>query len=234
MNNDNPLLAASNAVAPGGTTINGASESKPSVTSLFRAAQGENPAVTNKVYRESHEASKPTCTVKLITNSRIYGTRGSGGSRLAKSAIRLAIDTGVKSPSTFESSTLRCEHRVKPFTIPGDTPADAAVELLNTFEMKFGGKATTEFVKNMSAYKQSKTMELQKLGITTQTDGKPLFKDEATQAAYFKDMEAKSFSYYEVYLSVKPKGGRATRSKSFRAMSVEELRKLFPNYKFEI
>jgi hypothetical protein len=211
-----------------------ASPKKPSITSLYRAAQGDNPAVTNKVYRESHEVKeKPACTLKLITNSRIYGTRGSGGSRLAKSAIRLAIDTGVKSPSTFESSSLKSKPRVKT-NVVNDLPADKAVEILNNFESKFGSKATTEYRQNMLAYKQAKRDELTKLGISTSADGRPLFKDEASQAAYFNDMEALSFSYYEVYLSVQPKGGRATRSKSFRAMSVEELRILFPNYKFEI
>lgn len=229
----NDLLKATQAAMPQGTSSE-ASPKKPSITSMFRAAQGVNPAVTNKVYRESHEVKeKPTCTLKLITNSRIYGTRGSGGSRLAKSAIRLAIDTGVKSPSTFESSSLKSMPRVKT-SVVNDLPAEKAVEILNNFESKFGSKATTEFWQNMTAYKRAKQDELTKLGISTSADGRPLFKDEASQAAYFKDMEALSFSYYEVYLSVQPKGGRATRSKAFRAMSVEELRLLFPNYKFEI
>lgn len=199
----------------------------------YRSSPYENPAITNKAYRGSHEASKPQCTLKIITNSRIYGTRGSSGSTLAKSAIRLAIDTGVRTPCTFGSSSLRSLSRIKTIVL-NDMSANDAVLSLNDFERRLGGKVTDEFWDKMTAYKRAKHDILSQISISTNSEGRPLFKNDAQQASYFEQMQQLSFAYYEVYLSVQPKGGRATRSKSFRAMSLEELGIYIPEFTFEI
>lgn len=226
--NINPLTEAADALdAPK------AAQKKPPVRSLEPTDRRINPAVENRDYRESHLANKPNCEIKLVVNPRIYGTKGTGGSRLAKSAIRLAIDTGVNAPSTFEKSSLKSFNRVKTLVITSMS-AEEAVNYLDRFEHQYGGKATEGFLKLRNLYKTTKDRELLELGIKTDSAGRPLYKDEATQAAYWNKMKSLSFPYYEVYLSVKPEGGRATRSQSLRVKDFDDLRSLFPNIKFEI
>jgi len=227
-NKSNPLVDAANAIQASGSI-----DKKPLIRSLESVERRLNPAIENKDYRESHSADKPKCNVKIVINSRVYGIKGTGGSRLAKSAIRLAIDTGVQTPSTFVRNSVKSFPRIKTLVVK-QMSSEEAVEYLNDFEHKYGGKATEQFLKLRDLYKTTKTRELTELGIKTDSSGRPLYKDEASQAAYFNEMKSLSFPYYEVYLSVQPEGGRATRSQALRVKDLDELEKLFPKVKFEI
>lgn len=199
----------------------------------IRAAAGmADVATTNHIYREKHTEKPSKCAAKFVVNSRLYGTRGTGGSLLAKSAIRLAIDTGVKSPSTFERSSLRSLPRIKPI-IWNDLEPQEAVDELDTFEKKYGGKISEAYKNKMLAYRREKQSALREIGIATNSQGQPLFKDEVSQTSYYNKLKDLSFQYYEIYLSVTPKDGRATRSKSFRVMNLDELKAFFPDYTFE-
>lgn len=228
MKDNNPLTEAADSIL----IDSEATHQKPSVRSLESMDRKENPAVENRDYRRTHQANKPNCEIKIVINPRIYGTKGTGGSRLAKSAIRLAIDTGVNSPSTFEKSSIKSFRRIKTLAI-ASMSAEEAVKYLDDFEHQYGGKATEDFLKLRNQYKTAKDHELLELGIHTNSNGRPLYKDEATQAAYWSKMKGLSFPYYEVYLSVKPEGGRATRSQSLRVKDIDDLRNLFPKINFE-
>jgi len=224
---NNPLTEAADSLMESETA-----QKKPLIRSLELADRKINPAAENRDYRETHSANKPTCVIKLVINPRIYGTKGTGGSRLAKSAIRLAIDTGVNAPSTFEKSSIKSYNRVKTAVI--QMSAEDSVKYLDRFENIYGGKATEDFLKLRNLYKAAKERELLELGIHTDSNGRPLYKDEATEAAYWNKMKSLSFPYYEVYLSVKPEGGRATRSQSLRVKDIDDLRNVFPKVNFEI
>lgn len=191
-----------------------------------------DPAIANRNYRETHSDSPSECVIKVVTNARVHGTRGSQGSPMAKSAIRLAIDTGIKKPVKFEQSQIKSGTRVKPYDFNQTFSPDEAVKVINNFEKTYGGKATKTYRDFSNRYKVEKDKVLSDLHITMNSSGQPVFKSDAESAAYFDRMKGFSFPFYEVYLSVTPKGMRSTRTKCFRAMSLEELEQVFPYFQF--
>lgn len=179
-------------------------------------------AQSNKTFRETHpSSSEEKCTVKYVICPRIYGTRSTGGKKLAKSAIRLAIDTGLMDPVKFEKAQIPALAQVKPI-IKTDVSPKEAVMILNNFEEKFGARCSSRFIAEYKAYKKAKQDFITKFHITVNSSGKPLIATEEIQKAYFKEMSAYSFSFYEIYVSVKPDHGRATRSKCLRVMDKVE------------
>lgn len=191
-----------------------------------------DPAVVNRNYREAHPESSSECVIKAVTNARIHGTRGSQGSPMAKSAIRLAIDTGLKKPVAFEQSTIKSGVRIKPYDFGQTFSPEEAIRVIDSFEKTYGGMATESYKDFSYRYKAEKTKILSELGISVSSKGQPIFKSDAESAAYFNRLKEYSFSFYEVYFSVTPKGKRTTRTKCFRAMSIEELMKVFPYIQF--
>jgi hypothetical protein len=65
---------------------------------------------------------------------------------------------------------------------------------------------------------------IKSLGITLTPKGKPIFPSDEAHEQYFNAISPYAFSYIEVYVSVKPNNTRATRSRSFKALSIEDLK----------
>lgn len=208
-------------------------EQTPSIVNPYSKSRID-PAIVNRSYRAIHSESPSECIVKLVTNARIHGTRGSQGSPMAKSAIRLAIDTGIKKPVIFEQSTIKSGARVKPYDFGRTFTPEEAIDFIDSFEKTYGGKATKSYKDFSNRYKVEKTKILSELGISVSSKGQPIFKSDAESAAYFDRLKEFTFSFYEVYLSVTPKGMRTTRTKCFRAMSLEELSQVFTRVQFAL
>lgn len=186
-------------------------------------SKGRDVAQSNKTFRETHPSlSDEKCTVKYVICPRIFGTRSTGGKKLAKSAIRLAIDTGLMDPVKFEKAQISALAQIKPI-VKTDVSPKEAVMILNNFEEKFGAKCSNHFITEYKAYKKAKQDFIAKYHITVNNSGKPLIATEEIQKAYFREMSAYSFSFYEIYVSVKPDHGRATRSKCLRVMDKIEV-----------
>lgn len=203
----------------------------PSIVNPYSKSRVD-PAVVNRNYREEHSDLPSECTIKVVTNARVYGTRGSQGSPMAKSAIRLAIDTGLKDPVTFEQSSIKSGPRVRPYDFGRTFSPKESINVIDAFEKTFGGKSTKPFRDFSNRYRAEKLRILSELNISVSSNGQPIFKSDAESAAYFERLKEYSFSFYEVYLSVTPKGMRTTRTKCFRAMSLDELSEVFPYYQF--
>lgn len=180
-----------------------------------------DPSYANKMAREKYTEVEPPCVVKVIARPRIYGTRGTIGSILAKSAVRLAIDTKVLQPVVHEKADLKTslKETVKVFH---DVPTRKAIDFLNHFEMKFGGKTTKTVTNKQNVYQTAKRKALADLNIPTDATGRPLFRSEESQKQYFERLKGLTFEYVEVYVSVKPKDVRATQSKKIRLGGMNE------------
>lgn len=174
----------------------------------------------NSAYRESH-VSGDTCTIKVVTIGRIYGTRGHRNSILSKSAVRLAIDTEVIPSVTFEKSPVRGNlTNFKPQIFSGILNKNA-VEILDSFEKRFGSRTTSTFSELSRKYKSEKSRLVNQLGLSD-VRGRVMFTTPKEQSEYFNSLKDLSFNYYEIYLSVKPENLRVTRSKSLRCATLEE------------
>lgn len=189
----------------------------------------EDPVRMNKVYREGHQPqASELVTIKAIARPRIYGTRHSGGSVLAKSAIRLAIDTGVKEPSVFLNSDLKAKDTVK-VSLLGNFTREDAVDTLDSFEKAVGGKASSLWNSAVDKYYNKKHEVLDSLGLVTLADGRPAFHTDEQRRQYFEEMQHYSFIYWELYLSAKPQNKRATKTRSYYALGFVDIQKTYPD-----
>jgi len=174
-----------------------------------------NVAAVNAAKRAEYTEVNPECTIKLVAQPRVYGVRSHGGSRMAKSAIRLAIDTKVAEPTKFEKTEVKSHSKMLVGTATA-IPSERAVQILDQFEKSFGGLATEGMDKLQQAYQSAKADICTKERIPVDSSGKPMFTSQEQSDAYFEAMKDKTYTGFEVYLSVKPEGVRATRSRSFR------------------
>lgn len=179
------------------------------------AASSVNVAAINAAKRAEYTEVKPECTVKLVAQPRVFGVRSHGGSKMAKSAIRLAIDTKVVEPTKFEKTDVKSQSKMLVGTAKA-IPSERAVQILDQFERSFGGLSTDGMRKLQQDYKSAKADICTKEGIPVDSSGRPMFTSQEQSDAYFEAMKDKTYTGFEVYLSVKPEGVRATRSKSFR------------------
>lgn len=174
-----------------------------------------NVAAVNAAKRAEYTEVKPECTIKVVAQPRVFGVRSHGGSKMAKSAIRLAIDTKVAEPTKFEKTGIKSQSKMLIGTATA-IPSEDAVQIMDQFEKSFGGLATEGMDKLQQAYKAAKADICTKERIPVDSSGRPMFTSKEQSDAYFEAMKDKTYTGFEVYLSVKPEGVRATRSKSFR------------------
>lgn len=197
----------------------------------FQAPQ-KSASEINKEVRKNYQAVNPNCTVKLIIQPRVYGVRGTGGNNhMAKSAIRLALDTKVIEPTEHKENSVK--NREKTLTaIIDDATADEAVSFLNDFELNWGGKCSHQFQEKAKAYKEAKAQICRNLNISLDSQNRPIFANDKQSIEYFEALKGYTYNGYELYVSVKPDGVRATRSKCFRTTNLNELLSNFSSVTF--
>jgi hypothetical protein len=196
------------------------------------AGTNKNSSLSNEEVREKYTERNPRCTIKLIAQPRSYGAKASSGKSMAKSAIRLAIDTLVKQPVQVEENTAnKC--RAKTVTASLSCSSEEAVDLLNSFENSYGGRMTPSIQTKSQAYANAKAQALKDLNITVGDHNKPIFASDEQGKAYFDAVKDFAYTGWEVYMSVKPDNVRATRSRSLRTGSLEEVRDLLPGLEFK-
>lgn len=171
---------------------------------------------SNAVVREKYTEVNPQCTLKVIVAPRVFGTRGSQGSSLAKSAIRLGIDTKVISEVSFEKSSLRGSSKTEVHSFR--LSSESAVKVMDMFENRFGGKMSDSIRTKAEAYQKQKTKLITELKIAVGNNGRPLFSSDEQSKTYFNQLKDFSYTGVEIYISVKPDGVRATRTRSCRVL----------------
>lgn len=186
----------------------------------------DNTSKINKDVREQILEPVYSGVMKCVARPRVFGVRNSGGSNLAKSTLRLGLDTKMVDQVKFEKGLTLNKEEAKHRITEINMSTKQAMEMFEDFEKRLGGCATQSFREKQASYIAKKHTALDELGISVNSKGQPIWSDQTQSQKYFDALKDLSFSYWEVYLSFKPDNVRATQTKKLKVSNLYELRDL--------